>query len=257
MRRHARVGTPGVFQHKGDTVIITPRPNSRHGFTLIELLVVIAIIAILAAILFPVFAQAREKARQTSCLSNHKQYALATLMYLQDYDETFPMSSYLAGTCVSTFYLEVDPYVKNKQITVCPSEPLAMKLTDVVGAPCAGTPPFTSYAVNGALYVNGFFPNPTPVALAAVNRSAETIMNYDGNVGIGATPNPVQIVQPRHSEQFNANMVDGHAKAIKANLFGTTNQFTVFGPGKPLKTWKIGAGGGFYANMIECLGIPQ
>jgi hypothetical protein len=179
-------------------------------------------------------------------------------MYVQDYDETFPMNSYLAGTCVSTFYLEVDPYVKNKQITVCPSETQAMKLQDVVGAPCTGTPPYTSYAVNGALYVNGFVPAPSPVALASVARPAETIMNYDGNVGVGAAPGQqVQVVQARHSEQFNANNVDGHAKAIKANLFGTTNQFTVGGPGKQLKTWKIGAGGGFYVNMIECLGIPQ
>ncbi len=64
----------------------------RAAFTLIELLVVIAIIAILAAILFPVFAQAREKARQTSCLSNGKQMGLSLLMYAQDYDETFVFS---------------------------------------------------------------------------------------------------------------------------------------------------------------------
>ena len=62
----------------------------KKGFTLIELLVVIAIIAILAAILFPVFAQAREKARQTSCLSNMKQLGTATQLYMDDYDETFP-----------------------------------------------------------------------------------------------------------------------------------------------------------------------
>ena len=66
----------------------------KSGFTLIELVVVIAIIAILAAILFPVFAKAREKGRQTSCLSNNRQYAAAMLMYTQDYDETFPMSVY-------------------------------------------------------------------------------------------------------------------------------------------------------------------
>src|SRR3984957_5324065 len=66
----------------------------KKGFTLIELLVVIAIIAILAAILFPVFAAAREKARQTSCASNLRQLGLATLMYVQDYDETFPLYQY-------------------------------------------------------------------------------------------------------------------------------------------------------------------
>jgi len=66
--------------------------RQRWGFTLIELLVVIAIIAILAAILFPVFAQARDKARQASCLSNCKQMGTAWMMYTQDYDETFPSS---------------------------------------------------------------------------------------------------------------------------------------------------------------------
>ena len=99
----------------------------RHnrGFTLIELLVVIAIIAILAAILFPVFARAREKARQTSCLSNCKQLGLGVMMYVQDYDDTYPRTSYLGGDGVSdyTWTIVVQPYVKNVQIFRCPSDP--------------------------------------------------------------------------------------------------------------------------------------
>src|SRR5579862_5972441 len=76
-------------KHEGDT----PMQRRNSAFTLIELLVVIAIIAILAAILFPVFAQAREKARGISCLSNVKQLGLGVLMYVQDYDETFPIGA--------------------------------------------------------------------------------------------------------------------------------------------------------------------
>jgi prepilin-type N-terminal cleavage/methylation domain-containing protein/prepilin-type processing-associated H-X9-DG protein len=234
-------------------------PSNRRGaFTLIELLVVIAIIAILAAILFPVFAQAREKARQTSCLSNNKQYATATLMYIQDYDEAFPMSAFMNGSCVSTFYWAVEPYVKNDQVTLCPSEPQAMKLTDVVGAPCPKTPPYTSYSVNSAVFKNGFFPGVTTTALAALNRPADTAMSYDGNVAPGAFPGQqIQLVQARHSETFNINFADGHAKATQARQTGTAQQFTVFGPGKTLKVFTIGANGGFYANMQECNGIPQ
>src|SRR5471030_2646577 len=80
-----------------------------QGFTLIELLVVIAIIAILAAILFPVFAQAREKARQITCVSNEKQIDLAVLMYAQDYDETYPIAWGFEGP----WYQTIDPYIKN------------------------------------------------------------------------------------------------------------------------------------------------
>ena len=229
------------------------------GFTLIELLVVIAIIAILAAILFPVFAQAREKARQASCLSNNKQYATATLMYLQDYDEGFPMSAYLNGTCVATFYWEVVPYVKNDQVTLCPSEAKAIQLTAAVGAPCANTPPYTSYVTNPAVFLNGFVPNVQPLFLPAVQKPAETVMTYDGNVANGNNPGQqLQIIQPRHNETFDANFVDGHAKAIKGiDTLTTRTQFTVFGPGKALKVWRVGASGGFYTNMVECNGLPQ
>jgi prepilin-type N-terminal cleavage/methylation domain-containing protein len=110
--------------------------KNRRGFTLIELLVVIAIIAILAAILFPVFAQAREKARQTSCLSNLKQIGLAFKMYVQDFDERWPQCDPLPnGTCCSdgqTLQTGRDfgypgwisngliPYTKNQALYICP-----------------------------------------------------------------------------------------------------------------------------------------
>ncbi len=93
----------------------------RRGFTLIELLVVIAIIAILAAILFPVFARAREKARQASCSSNVKQIMLGLLMYVQDYDERTPLSLVAVGTTKYTMADLIQPYVKNWQLFYCPS----------------------------------------------------------------------------------------------------------------------------------------
>lgn len=98
----------------------------RTGFTLIELLVVIAIIAILAAILFPVFAKAREQARKTSCLSNLKQLGLGVTQYLQDYDEKFPFGNNWADLTNFTngygWGAQVAPYIKNTQIFVCPSD---------------------------------------------------------------------------------------------------------------------------------------
>ncbi len=108
-----------------------PVRRSTSAFTLIELLVVIAIIAILAAILFPVFAQAREKARQTSCLSNVKQMGLGLLQYTQDYDELLPLATNesnpdnpaIAPTRLYdvTWIRATEPYIKNTQIFVCPS----------------------------------------------------------------------------------------------------------------------------------------
>ena len=96
--------------------------SKSRGFTLIELLVVIAIIAILAAILFPVFAQAREQARKTSCLSNNKQIGMAVLMYVQDYDETFPFATE-SSTSQNVFYTWQDltePYIKSWGIMIDP-----------------------------------------------------------------------------------------------------------------------------------------
>lgn len=129
--------------------------NKRSGFTLIELLVVIAIIAILAAILFPVFAQAREKARTISCLSNTKQIGTAAMMYVQDYDETFFQQNW-PGSCadngywaspsqgsVSTpppqnehFAFLLYPYIKNGQVFKCPSYSGATAIAGFALWPC-------------------------------------------------------------------------------------------------------------------------
>src|ERR1044071_4712638 len=107
--------------------------RQRRGFTLIELLVVIAIIAILAAILFPVFAQAREAARKTSCLSNMKQIGTSIMMYTQDYDETYPINNrsyplayYKSGGGQSGDYhnswaKHLQPYLKNNKVFYCAS----------------------------------------------------------------------------------------------------------------------------------------
>src|SRR5687768_12396979 len=95
------------------------RIRKRPGFTLIELLVVIAIIAILAAILFPVFAQARQKARQAACLSNTRQIGTALAMYTQDWDETNVMNGYMGGGATWPDLLQ--PYTKNKELFLCPN----------------------------------------------------------------------------------------------------------------------------------------
>jgi len=107
--------------------VSTARNGRKSAFTLIELLVVIAIIAILAAILFPVFAQAREKARATSCLSNFKQGSLAILMYVQDFDETmvpveYGCCAYNPDTGDRVWPQLVAPYTKNRQLDKCPSD---------------------------------------------------------------------------------------------------------------------------------------
>jgi prepilin-type N-terminal cleavage/methylation domain-containing protein/prepilin-type processing-associated H-X9-DG protein len=130
--------------------------SHKSAFTLIELLVVIAIIAILAAILFPVFAQAREKARAISCLSNEKQLALAVLMYNQDYDENYPMGNALwdgngawIGNGGGNWGAAVTPYIKANGLYACKD--------DAVGGTVDTTQPWwgiqESYAANGLQWV--------------------------------------------------------------------------------------------------------
>lgn len=130
------------------------------GFTLIELLVVIAIIAILAAILFPVFAQAREQARKISCVSNIKQISLSVLMYTQDYDETYPLleaydpaakppsPDFQFGS--ASWQNMVQPYIKNYQLYICPDS--VYKNSDPVNY----FDPFWSYSMTPFSGIDGF-----------------------------------------------------------------------------------------------------
>jgi len=104
---------------------VSPARQNRVGFTLIELLVVIAIIAILAAILFPVFSAAREKARQATCISNSKQVGLAFRMYITDYDDVYLFSIYQGSLGGWTWHPRLHPYVKSGGAYVCPSSIIA------------------------------------------------------------------------------------------------------------------------------------
>jgi len=178
-----------------------------RAFTLIELLVVIAIIAILAAILFPVFAQVREKARQTTCASNEKQIGLAILQYSQDYDESFPIASYPnADTTLGNvnWQFEVDPYVKggypvanatlttsdHKSIWFCPDfEANASKDPYIAAASPAGFSgkapvPSKSYVANQNVF--GLYANIDPTlfhpakAIAAIESPAQVVLVAEG-----------------------------------------------------------------------------
>jgi prepilin-type N-terminal cleavage/methylation domain-containing protein/prepilin-type processing-associated H-X9-DG protein len=244
-----------------------------RGFTLIELLVVIAIIAILAAILFPVFAQAREKARQTACLSNSKQQGLATMMYVQDYDETFPIALYFTagptGPCTMTSYHEVIPYQKNAQMMRCPSDNPALNV-DValknLGAPaaCPSTAPLStvSYQPNYAVIPFGTpptFANPPVVSLAAISVPAQTSEFSDATVSAGGSyPLLSAPIQARHTGNVNAVFVDGHAKVVKAKPDtgnGTTQKAFPALDGQPAKGFVV-TDAGFYQGSFRLFGIP-
>ncbi len=187
----------------------------RTGFTLIELLVVIAIIAILAAILFPVFARAREKARQTSCLSNVKQMGLAAVMYAQDYDET-TVPGYIAWDGGYTLWYGLDgnlaPYTNNQQVFHCPSS-RGKAYTSRGG---------TDYGINYRICA-GTDHWGTP--LAEIEYPAETVLIADADWTrsttdyhtsncwrINNTRHPSYFIPARHNEGANIAFVDGHAK---------------------------------------------
>lgn len=205
----------------------------RQGFTLIELLVVIAIIAILAAILFPVFSRAREKARQASCLSNLKQIALAAQMYVQDYDETFPPGISLIWDAGSSQWVAVTamtllmPYEKNYQIAVCPSDKQGSNDFTAGSGQTWGPYPFgepirMSYHGNNMVFRVPAY-GMLPLSLAQIKRPSETtllwdsVWYWDDSSAPHSIGRPHDEFAPRHNDGGNVAFVDGHAKWVNPN----------------------------------------
>ena len=197
----------------------------RRGFTLIELLVVIAIIAILAAILFPVFAKAREKARQSSCLSNIKQLSLGFMQYAQDYDELLPQDYRCPWATRYTWRAMIYPYVKNAQVFSCPSD--SNRYTGALVGVCAsGEGSLLSGYGDNTMHYNGGAPTPPGVvdcSLGQIAMPAELILIGDSNGGshqISLDVNTLGYVRTdagalRHNEGANYGFADGHAKWMK------------------------------------------
>jgi prepilin-type N-terminal cleavage/methylation domain-containing protein/prepilin-type processing-associated H-X9-DG protein len=212
----------------------------RAGFTLIELLVVIAIIAILAAILFPVFAQAREKARQSTCLSNQKQLNTGMSMYIQDYDERFPNWRTLVTKSADnpnakvTWVENMQPYCKNKNIWICPSDNISAEAKALsLGG---GTVAVNSYWLNAYVFRwSGSSPtSPPSVTLSEINYPATSIIFCDGPVNDGQHVWPGPPVewcgkipacvasQQRHSGGINFSFGDNHTKWYRVEALKTT-----------------------------------
>ncbi len=220
----------------------TSRPNQRTGFTLIELLVVIAIIAILAAILFPVFQKVRENARRTACLSNEKQLGLAFVQYSQDYDELMPSAvkgatganllggwmfySVFGGTTAGAFdptQGSIYPYVKSKGVYVCPDDSTGQTAGD-------------TYALSSC--IDQFTMVGIPLApgkgLAQFDNPSGTLLLTEEGSGGGAaaTTNDAYFlfgtdsVSLRHTGGVNMLYVDGHAKYSLIDNTGTATAST-------------------------------
>jgi prepilin-type N-terminal cleavage/methylation domain-containing protein/prepilin-type processing-associated H-X9-DG protein len=225
--------------------------TAKKGFTLIELLVVIAIIAILAAILFPVFARARENARRASCQSNLKQIGLGLLQYSQDYDERMVSLTIGGGGNAASFPWPhlVQPYIKSTQLFQCPSDTRTQKMNDywAAGLTAANNGGIDRNYHSSYLYnadIGGAYnPGGNGVSLAAIQNVATTVAAYDGGTEVVANTNPLTWTQksggqfgfdpqgdnntedvyggphPRHLETVNLLYADGHVKAQRVNSF--------------------------------------
>jgi prepilin-type N-terminal cleavage/methylation domain-containing protein len=203
--------------------------RTRVAFTLIELLVVIAIISFLAAMLFPVFSQARGKARQTLCASNTRQLSLGILLYAQDFDETLPPVSYFADTSSTPPSGEVlwpeliEPYLKNSQIRICPDDSLSLK---------------NSYGLNEFAFADlSDVDEDTPIMqLSAFEHPAETVMLGDTGTEDDLVTfrsetykmpapseelNDIRDGRPaaRHFQRVNLELMDGHQKPFRLDQF--------------------------------------
>ena len=216
----------------------------RRAFTLIEILVVIAIIGILAAILFPVFARARENARRASCQSNLKQIGLGIMQYSQDYDDKFPMSR-VGNPAVGKPYGWADafqPYVKSTQLLQCPSnsDPLPDYTIAIPGRQAY----YTDYVYNSALggiSVGTAQSVGSGISLAALENSSLTVALLEGKYnsslptgnasarsatrGGGSYTDPVlnvnEFAANRHLDGSNLLFTDGHVKWYKAGNGGS------------------------------------
>jgi prepilin-type N-terminal cleavage/methylation domain-containing protein/prepilin-type processing-associated H-X9-DG protein len=166
----------------------------RKAFTLIELLAVIAIISILASILFPVFARARENARRAGCLSNMKQIGLGVMMYVQDYDEKYPPSAYdTAASDVSAYWFGfIQPYIKSTQVFQCPSSGSTSRFDRNYGA----NQNLFTYKPNGS--------SVNVVSMAAVASTSKTYMIMDYGTYEFAGGLETYVPKPK-----NANYVPG------------------------------------------------
>ncbi len=211
----------------------------RRAFTLIELLVVIAIIAILAAILFPVFAQAKQAAKATACLSNLKQLNTSFVLYQGDNDDLFPLSAYGTPTTFVLWHDIIDPYVKNKQVWLCPCS--QVKTVDTTGAPTSHFGYNVRYLTNIQLDFSNLATQMS-VSSTAVQDPANTVALLTGKASIptswcgddgkfllsasdyygmlgGAGADCWGVPDPNAMEKATIAWVDGHANKKSLSQF--------------------------------------